>query len=163
MGWVLPLLNFIFSEKLSAIYLIVLFQKFKKTQNRLYLCNRWSYEFLKPLFDPKGSKMRFYIYMGHTIWNLAFWFEQCRELSNVENWKIPSFPCRVFYYWKSILEEIKFSNAKWNISKINPQQTWMKMTFSFFNYNLASSFHDFVDTFMDTMFTNIGNNSILKV
>ena len=37
------------------------------------------------------------------------------------------------------------------------------MTFSFFNYNLASSFHDFVDTFIDTMFTNIGNDSILKV
>ena len=100
--WILPLLNFIFSEKLSAIYVILLFQKFKKTQNRLYLCNRWSYDFLKPLFYPKGSKMRFYIYMGHTIWNLAFWFEQCRELSNVENWamsRIEKFPVsRVEYF-----------------------------------------------------------------
>ena len=91
-----------FWETLSHLASSTFSEVQKKTQKRQYLGNRWSYEFLKPLFDPKGSKIRFYVYMGHTIWNVEFCFEQCRELSNVENWamsRIEKFPVsRVEYF-----------------------------------------------------------------
>ena len=73
---------------------------------------------------------------------------------------IKDFPFQIIFI--DNLDKSK-KNIKENIARLDPQQVRMKMICRFFNYNLASSFHDSVKTFIDTMFTIIRNDCILKL